>query len=308
MAVNYNGSYIISWQDDRINNGIDARFDIFMQRYNANGIKIDNNTKVNDDTDSTIDQQQSSISTDGKGNFAICWIDGRIMFEDNVYYQLYDTNANPVGPNKLASSTSSGFNIGPEPVCSMRSDSYFFLGWTDYTGGPGKYRGRRFDANGNPYGNPSNPYEIPGNPLTVGQYCGDIAMFGDRVYAVWMDNRSGNLDIFCNVRSFLNPDSVIIGIKNFTNNVPTEFRLFPAYPNPFNPITYIKYQLPNSNFIQLSVFDIIGKEVVILYEGYKQRGTYEITFDGSNYSSGIYFVYLSTESARKSVQKIILLK
>jgi hypothetical protein len=307
IAANKDGSYLICWDDDRLNSFSTNRFDIFMQRYNSNGIKIGNNVKVNDDTDSTVNQYYPSISSDGNGKFAISWIDGRIMFEDNVYYQFYDTSANPVGPNKLASSMSSGFSVS-SPVCAMRSDGYFFIGWSDGSTGPRKYFGRRYDSNGEPYGNPPGPYVIPVNSLPVVQDCNDAFISGDRIYASWMDTRQGNYDIYCNVRSFLNPDSVIIGLKNLTGYEPVDFKLYPAIPNPFNPETKIKYQIPKNSFIKLTVFDITGKESALLYEGYKQKGTYEITFDGSNYSSGVYFVYLSSESTLKSVQKIILLK
>ncbi|MCX6148919.1 MAG: T9SS type A sorting domain-containing protein [Ignavibacteriales bacterium] len=68
------------------------------------------------------------------------------------------------------------------------------------------------------------------------------------------------------------------------------------YPNPFNPITQIKYSLPEPTLVQLQVFDPFGKEVPILVNERKDEGTYEVEFDASNLSSGIYFYQLKTNN------------
>ena len=76
-------------------------------------------------------------------------------------------------------------------------------------------------------------------------------------------------------------------------DLPTSYMLEQNYPNPFNPTTVIKYQLPDletKNSVSLRVYDILGREVAVLADGMKDAGYYTATFDGSKYSSGVYFV------------------
>lgn len=85
------------------------------------------------------------------------------------------------------------------------------------------------------------------------------------------------------------------------------FKLYQNYPNPFNPSTLIKFSIPKSEFVNLTVYDVAGKEVVKLLNGVKKSGTYEIDFNGGNLNSGVYFCKLSTSSFSE-VKKMILVK
>jgi len=68
------------------------------------------------------------------------------------------------------------------------------------------------------------------------------------------------------------------------------------YPNPFNPVTQIQYTIPKDDFVKLNIYDISGRLVKNLFEGNKPAGNYQINFDGSNLSSGVYFYTLQTSS------------
>ncbi|MBK7105016.1 MAG: T9SS type A sorting domain-containing protein [Ignavibacteriae bacterium] len=99
-------------------------------------------------------------------------------------------------------------------------------------------------------------------------------------------------------------------------SAPEEFNLSQNYPNPFNPVTTIKYQIPahdqNDNTsaltsVRLNVFDVLGKEISTLVNEKQNPGNYEISFDGSNLPSGIYFYTLQMGRLTKT-QRMILLK
>ena len=90
-------------------------------------------------------------------------------------------------------------------------------------------------------------------------------------------------------------------------NLPAKFQLEQNYPNPFNPVTVIKYQLPFNSSVTLKIFDILGKEVETLVNEEKNAGYYQISFDASSLSSGIYFYTLQTENYF-TTKKMILLK
>jgi len=98
----------------------------------------------------------------------------------------------------------------------------------------------------------------------------------------------------------------------FTYTQPKEFRLEQNYPNPFNPTTKIRYTVPlnvkreRSNVI-LKVYDILGNEVAILVNEEKEPGYYEIDFNASNISSGVY-IYRLTADKFTSTKKMMVLR
>ena len=103
--------------------------------------------------------------------------------------------------------------------------------------------------------------------------------------------------------------SFLVGMQNINTNVPEKYGLNQNYPNPFNPATKIKFDLANHSVGQtfLSVYDMLGREIETLVNEKLQPGTYEVTFDGSNLSSGVYFYKLTVGEYIKT-NKMILLK
>ncbi|MFA6440326.1 MAG: T9SS type A sorting domain-containing protein, partial [Bacteriovoracaceae bacterium] len=91
------------------------------------------------------------------------------------------------------------------------------------------------------------------------------------------------------------------------SSLPKEFALHQNYPNPFNPATMISFSLPTSQMVTLTVFDLLGKEVSTLIHEIQSPGTYNISFDGSNLVSGIYF-YRLRAGTYVETKKLILMK
>lgn len=92
-----------------------------------------------------------------------------------------------------------------------------------------------------------------------------------------------------------------------TTKIPSEFNLYQNYPNPFNPETNISFDMPESGFISLKVFNSLGEEVATLVNEFKNKGSYNVSFDGANLSSGIYFYKLEYENF-VSIKKMMLIK
>ena len=92
--------------------------------------------------------------------------------------------------------------------------------------------------------------------------------------------------------------------ENFT---PEEFKLYQNYANPFNPVTKIKYQIPKPGLVTLKIYDILGKEVATLVNEEKSIGTYEVEFEGTNLSSGVYF-YKLTSGNNSETKKMTLMR
>lgn len=101
--------------------------------------------------------------------------------------------------------------------------------------------------------------------------------------------------------------SHITGIQNTTGEIPGQYSLSQNYPNPFNPQTVISFSLPEEGIARIKIFDISGKEVMLLLEEYVQAGTYSVSFNGTGLAGGVYF-YSMTAGSYTSTRKMILIK
>ena len=109
-------------------------------------------------------------------------------------------------------------------------------------------------------------------------------------------------------RESLHSVTSVDGNQGSSNNSTVQsFNLFQNYPNPFNPSTKITYTIPELSFITLKVYDVLGNEIAKLVNEEKQIGDYEVEFDGSELTSGIYFYRLQAGSYFET-KKMILLK
>jgi Secretion system C-terminal sorting domain len=100
-------------------------------------------------------------------------------------------------------------------------------------------------------------------------------------------------------------------LTNFTNSnseIPDRYSLSQNYPNPFNPLTHLEFGISNLGFVSLKVFDVLGNEVATLVNEKKNPGSYEVEFDGSNLSSGIYFYRLEVDENIIDTKRMVLLK
>jgi hypothetical protein len=89
---------------------------------------------------------------------------------------------------------------------------------------------------------------------------------------------------------------VVIPTENFLGN----------YPNPFNPITTIRYELPKNIKVNISVYDILGRKVKELVNEEKEAGRYEIQFNAGNLSSGCYFYRIITKDFVKTMKMMVV--
>ncbi|MCB0726294.1 MAG: VCBS repeat-containing protein [Ignavibacteriae bacterium] len=136
-------------------------------------------------------------------------------------------------------------------------------------------------------------------------YCGQnlILHFGfgnaaviDSIKVEW---QSGTDQVFTNVPVNQNvnitENGTIISIYENNSIQKKTFNLYQNYPNPFNPETVIKYELANSgNNVRLKIYDALGNEVRTLVDGVQREGSYEVSFNGNDLPSGVYYYKLET--------------
>jgi hypothetical protein len=89
------------------------------------------------------------------------------------------------------------------------------------------------------------------------------------------------------------------------STLPGKFELQQNYPNPFNPSTQISFSIPQAGNVSLKVYNVLGQEVATLMDGVKSAQTYNVTFDASKLSSGVYFYTL--KFGEQSISKKMLL-
>jgi len=90
--------------------------------------------------------------------------------------------------------------------------------------------------------------------------------------------------------------------------IPEDFVILENYPNPFNPSTTIRFTLDSHSDVNLTVYDVLGKEITTLIQDNIVKGVHEIGFDGSNVSSGIYFCKIRISGNLTKTIKILLMK
>jgi len=91
------------------------------------------------------------------------------------------------------------------------------------------------------------------------------------------------------------------------NNVPVTPKLYQNFPNPFNPVTQIRYDLPRAGYVSIALSNILGERIRSVYQGWKEAGYHQIELNGSELAGGIYFVNLQTTEYQKTI-KVFLLK
>ena len=102
---------------------------------------------------------------------------------------------------------------------------------------------------------------------------------------------------------------VVVGSDPIENNLPTIFALDQNYPNPFNPSTEISFALPTAGPVSLTIYNVLGQEVETLVDEHMDAGNHTVTWEASNYSSGVYFYRLIADNDKfVKTNKMMVLK
>ncbi|MCH8033439.1 MAG: T9SS type A sorting domain-containing protein [Bacteroidetes bacterium] len=99
---------------------------------------------------------------------------------------------------------------------------------------------------------------------------------------------------------------ITVDVENIQAEIPTDFTLHQNYPNPFNPSTKIKFVIPNSSFVNLKVYNVLGKEAATLVNEERPAGSYELEFDASSLASGVYLYRLQAGDFIETKKMILL--
>ncbi|MBX7047474.1 MAG: T9SS type A sorting domain-containing protein [Ignavibacteria bacterium] len=129
---------------------------------------------------------------------------------------------------------------------------------------------------------------------------------GDSILTIWSATAYSGIDSATSNSLILILKRGTVGISQISSSVPSVFSLFNNYPNPFNPSTNIKFDIPKSSFVKLSVYDSRGALVKELVNETLQAGTYNYSFDAAEFSSGVYFYRIDAGSFTDTKRMVLL--
>ncbi len=169
------------------------------------------------------------------------------------------------------------------------SGEFVSIVWDNDFGGTGGIRFRH----SNTYAASFCPIDLPS--ASTNAAAPSIQLAGSRIHLVWSEQVGSHSEIFYRQGALQE------------HTTPPTFSLRQNYPNPFNNSTRILFDLPVSSNVSLIVYNLLGQKVAIIYDNFLQAQTYDVAFDGTNLSSGVYFYRLQTSQFQQT-RKMLLIK
>lgn len=99
-----------------------------------------------------------------------------------------------------------------------------------------------------------------------------------------------------------------VAVEDISDGIPERFLMAQNYPNPFNPTTTIRYQLPAISYVDLSIYNLLGQKIVTLVSKEQPAGYYDVEWNASGYTSGVYLYRLKTDKGFVQTRKLVLLR
>jgi len=310
-----NNDFFIAWEDSRLENSI---FDIYGQIISSDGtVSLEENGHpfiVEDHRQIAIDL----ASTDDY--FWMAWQDSRDNLDDNIYHQKYDIYIQKYDLNGIPQLTpSSGILIGSDlkqqsdPHILPDGDDGIYVAWVESGDNPlNDIRYTHLKYDGTPV---SVDYPQEGLPLTIAFHNQEKPVLipdGENgFFSVWQDYRSSGMEIISNIY-MQRVNDWIVSVNNTPDIQPEGWSLDNAYPNPFNPSTRISYNVGTTSEVKLTVYDILGREVIKLVDSRLETGNHFVNWNGNNttgqmVSSGTYFYRLEADDVMIT-KKMVLIK
>ncbi|KAA3610699.1 MAG: T9SS C-terminal target domain-containing protein [Calditrichaeota bacterium] len=274
--------------------------DISAQRVDSSGSLVWGDTAeiVLDFIDGA--QDIPNALADGEGGAYVVWRDAR-PGANNAFIYLQHFNANGDQLWTPGGVSISNFNTYiPTPLITKAPDNSVYIAWEDTRSSQYLWTQRI-----NP--DSSHHYQYGGVQTAKG-----VANWSD--HKIFTTEEGSMIAVFSDGNDIrakkIHPDGSLGTVTTIADNSLIKlsgFNLYQNYPNPFNPKTVIRYYLTRASNVELTVYDLSGKEIKTIVNTKQASGDYKIVFNAENFSSGVYFYTLKTDNQTLS-RKMILLK
>ncbi|MDQ3021639.1 MAG: T9SS type A sorting domain-containing protein [Bacteroidota bacterium] len=292
------GGAVIAWATTII---AASQTDIYAQRINLSGAVqwiATGNVVCNENGIQT----SLNLTRTSDGNYIIVWADGRRVFVNNdVYGQKYNAAGNPLWTtNGVLVTNYNSFYPEPNLISDNSGGAYIFVFNTQTN-----FSVVRIKSDSTFSWTP-NIRTLASSLYNPSYHRFQLVKNVDGAIVIWQTfngtgvNGSGIFGANVNTNGTLS-------IRQVSSEIPASYILKQNYPNPFNPSTVISYQLAVSSFTSIKIYDVSGKEVATIVNEQQKPGAYEVDFDGSNFTSGVYFYNLVTDKFIET-KKMILTK
>ncbi len=303
-----NGAFYV-WQDDRNNTGSSFSH---VQHITSNNTKL---FPVNGSAGSTLAGRLHNDAwvsyTSANGETYMFWYETNSSTQSvyGVYGQKFSANGTRMWADSGVAFKSLASGTQPSFIRTFAKDSAAVVYYIELVSGTNRLiKGFKTDRNGNlQWGGTIK--DVSSLLSDKGRLTGAFTSTGNSLL-VWADKRLDGNGVYGQELNYNGQLGLITSVPHGGGNAPDEFSLKQNYPNPFNPSTTIRFQIPNlkpQTAVSLKVFDMLGREVATLVNETKPAGTYNVTFNANNLSSGVYFYRLQA-SEFVEVRKMILTK
>ncbi len=299
VAVDSDGNFLVIWVSKN-----NSYKNIYAQRFDSVGNKIEGNFKVTSNIPST-NENNPKIQINSEAQYIVAWEDDT----DNISMEYFDKKWNSFEGITNVTNYSESFYQALKPKISIDLNNDFIISWFEkyeYYSHPGKYtiQAQKYSDN-KKIGSSFVIANLNSNiPYTLYNY--STKLIGKRIYSAWCDLDSINqnsVDVWANV---IELEETIISVQT-TKKLNNKFTLEQNYPNPFNPTTRINYSISHNDKVSLILYDVVGREIKKIVNKYQIAGSYTVEFNASNLANGLYF-YVLRSGEYLDTRKTILLK
>ncbi|MGP8330088.1 MAG: T9SS type A sorting domain-containing protein [Methanosarcinaceae archaeon] len=294
VAIDSSGNFVVVWQELR-----QGAYDIFAQKFFANGEKFDTNFQLNSES-STVNHKFPVVVLDENRIFTLVWQDDRNGNRD-IFARQFSFDGNPL-TGEYRVNDDLGWAEQTQPTIDCDHDGSLVIAWTDFRNGDADIYAQRFLSDGTPY---KHNFLIP-NETEGTQENPEVKLFNKKIYTTWANSHyeiTGN-----NIRAnILNWSEIDTQANHIPGKIPGQFELCQNYPNPFNAATQISFQINETTPVTLKIFDVRGREVETLVNRTLSAGLHRVHYQAPGLPSGIYLFRLIV-NGRIATRKCVLLK
>jgi len=294
----------------------------------SNGIKFDKSTNAG--TSFGTDFSLSTVTNTGdsypfitcdysnrtsRGNVYVVWADNRGGNFDVYFQRSTSAGVNWLGAPVRINDVTTGNQYWPMVQCDTNGFIYTIyydtrLGATQINSYIAYSTNSGDTWVNNRLSDSSFTDQDPNSDVRFGDYI-SVDAFNSKVIPVWTDQRKGypNQEIYSAVLGSLIPVNII------STEIPAEYKFYGNYPNPFNPATKLRFDITHNSSVKMTIFDVLGKEISVVFNKELTPGKYETEISGKDMTSGIYFcrieVFETSAQGRISftdTKKMILIK